>query len=50
MKETETIETVTRLEIIDSDGRAFVRLDINGVTLSLQDDSRTLKVFIEKEE
>ena len=50
MKETpttETIDTVTRLEIIDSNGRVYGRFDLNGITLSLQDDQRTLKLFIE---
>ena len=52
MKETpttETIDTVTRLEIIDSNGRVYGRFDLNGITLSLQDDQRTLKLFIESE-
>ena len=51
MKETpttETIDTVTRLEIIDSNGRVYGRFDLNGITLSLQDSQRTLKLFIEK--
>lgn len=38
---------VTRLEVIDVSGRVFVRYDNNmNVDLSLQDDGRTLKVFI----
>jgi len=50
MKETptiETIDTVTRLEIIDSNGRVYGRFDLNGVSISLQDEQRTLKLFIE---
>jgi len=41
------LPTVTRLEIIDSNGRVYGRFDLNGITLSLQDDQRTLKLFIE---
>ena len=37
---------VTRIEVIDNYGRAFVRYyAYEGVTLVLQDDKRTLKVF-----
>ncbi len=36
---------VTRFEVIDKDGRAYVRRNVK-VELSLQDDGRTLKVFI----
>lgn len=38
---------VTRLEIIEKGvGRLFVDHNVQGVSLSLQDDGRTLKVFI----
>lgn len=37
---------VSRVEIIDSDGRAFVGYyDTVGVSLSVQDDQGTLKIF-----
>lgn len=37
---------VNRIEVIDSTGRAFVRYyEESGVTLQLQDDGRTLKIF-----
>lgn len=38
---------VTRVEVIDSRGRAFVQHDYSptGVMVCLQDDGRTLKVF-----
>ena len=37
---------VSRVEIIDSTGRAYVNLDVTSVEISLQDNARTLKVFI----
>ena len=42
------IETkVTRVEVIDENGRSYVNWnDNNQVTLSYQDDDRTLKIFI----
>ena len=36
---------VTRVEVIDSNGRSFARHGYFNVKLSLQDDGRTLKVF-----
>lgn len=36
---------VTRFEVIDSTGRAYVKYDV-AVTLVLQDDGQTLKVFV----
>ena len=41
------LPSVTRLEIIDSNGRVYGKFDLNGIVLSLQDDQRTLKLFIE---
>jgi hypothetical protein len=43
------LERVTRFEVIDEDGRQYVRdhrRDPVEVTLSYQDDGRTLKVFV----
>lgn len=37
---------VTRVEIIDASGRAYTKMDIKSVELQLQDDARTLKLFI----
>ena len=44
------VDKVTRVEVIDETGRAYVKyLDSDQeVTYSLQDDNRTLKVFIRK--
>jgi hypothetical protein len=40
-------DKVTRVEVIDGQGRAYVNWeDTIKVQLSLQDDGRTLKVFI----
>ena len=36
---------VTRFEVIDEDGRAYVRNNIE-VRTSRQDDDRTLKIFV----
>ncbi len=38
-------ERVTRIEVIDENGRAYGRWDTS-ISLSFQDDGRTLKVFI----
>mgnify|MGYP000090659839 CR=1 FL=1 len=38
---------VTRVEVIDSNGRAYVAYDVTP-TIMLQDDGRTLKVFVER--
>ena len=46
----EEMNKITRLEVIDQTGRAYVQyLERNeSVRYSLQDDNRTLKVFIDK--
>jgi len=46
------IDKIDRFEVIDKTGRAYVKGSIYGtpvkVKLSLQDDGRTLKVFVEE--
>jgi len=42
-------DTVTRVEVIDNDGRRYVKYNVTDVELSLQDDERTLKVFVSYE-
>jgi hypothetical protein len=37
---------ISRLEVIDEKGRAYVRLGIDHIVLSWQDGGRTLKVFV----
>jgi hypothetical protein len=48
---TYSTDNVTRVEVIDQDGRSYVNWDDNNkVELSFQDDGRTLKVFISNPE
>ena len=37
---------VTRVEVITGEGREFVRYECSNVQVSLQDDGKTLKVFV----
>jgi len=37
---------VTRIEVITNDGREFVRYGCSTVQVSLEDDGRTIKVFL----
>ena len=40
---------ITRIEVIDENGRSYVNWDDNNdVQLSYQDDGRTIKVFVNK--
>lgn len=39
-------EQVNRVELIDSGGRAYVKYDVGDVRTALQDDGRTLKLFL----
>lgn len=48
-------EKVTRIEVIDHQnepmiGRAYTKYNCQNVELSLQDDGRTLKIFISKKQ
>ena len=40
---------VTRLEVIDETGRAYTHHEVRVLQFSLQDDDRTLKIFVTKE-
>ncbi len=40
---------VTRVEVIDSNGRAYVKYKVSNVSISVQDNERTLKVFLKNE-
>ena len=40
------LEKVDRVEVIDSKGRAFTRYGCADVKMDLQDDGRTLKIFV----
>ena len=48
--ELSAMKNVTRFEVIDDKGRTYVKYlkDDEGIKYSLQDDDRTLKVFIDK--
>lgn len=39
-------EQVTRVEVIDQEGRSYVNWNVNAVEFSLQDDAKTLKIFL----
>lgn len=39
---------VDRVEVIDGQGRSYSKWNIRQTTLSLQDNGRTLKVFVEE--
>lgn len=43
----ETLEDVTRVEVIDEHGRSYVHYNAGVVKYSLQDEGTTLKIFIE---
>jgi hypothetical protein len=40
------LKDVDRVEVIDSKGRAFTRYRVSDVTMDVQDEGRTLKIFI----
>lgn len=39
-------EKVTRLEVIDGDGRSYTNWKVESLEFSYQDDGRTLKIFV----
>lgn len=41
------LDRVTRLEIIDENGRSYTNHSISGMNFSFQDNDETLKLFIE---
>lgn len=45
----QTFPNVTRVEVIDSSGRSYVKYDVSDVSISIQDDKRTLKVFLKND-
>ncbi len=40
------LKKVTRVEVIDENGRAYTNWNVKEVIASLQDNERTLKLFI----
>lgn len=41
---------VTRVEVIDSTGRAYTQWDVKDVQMSFQDEGRTIKIFLKNKE
>jgi hypothetical protein len=41
------LDKVTRVEVIDKNGRSYVNHDVNNVYIDMQDDIQTLKLFVE---
>jgi ADP-dependent phosphofructokinase/glucokinase len=39
-------ENVNRLEIIDDKGRSYIKLGVVGMIFDLQDQGKTLKIFV----
>ena len=37
---------VTRFEVIDKNGRSYVNMEVIEAGLALQDDNKTLKIFL----
>ena len=50
IEELQEMNNINRLEVIDQTGRAYVHYldEKESVRYSLQDDNRTLKIFIDK--
>ena len=42
----ESLDNVTRVEVIDEYGRSYIHYNAKVVEYSLQDDGQTLKIFI----
>lgn len=40
---------VNRVEVIDDKGRSYVKYDVKSIHTSIQDDNKTLKIFINKQ-
>ncbi len=38
----------TRLEVIDESGRSYVCLNVESIVLSMQDNGKTLKMFVDE--
>jgi len=40
------LDGVTRVEVIDDNGRSYSQWDVKDVQLSFQDENKTLKIFL----
>jgi hypothetical protein len=45
--EEDPYSRITRVEVIGKNGRELVKYNVKNVQVSVQDDGRTLKVFVE---
>lgn len=43
-------DLINRVEVIDNDGRRYVKHNVESIEFDLQDDGKTLKMFIRYEE
>ncbi len=44
--ENNKLNKVTRFEVIDGNGRSYINLNVKHIFYDLQDNNRTLKIFI----
>ena len=44
------LKTVTRVEVIDGEGRSYVKYGVEDIELSFQDNDTTLKIFLKSRE
>ena len=49
-KDYPSFEAVNRVEVIDNTGRAYVKHNVQADVSDLQDDGKTLKIFLTYEE
>lgn len=49
-EQAQDFSRVSRVEVIDNKGRAYVKHDVQEVSYVLQDNGRTLKLFLTYEE
>lgn len=47
---SQDFSAVTRVEVIDKNGRSYTNWDVKSVETQLQDDGRTLKIFISEQD
>ena len=46
---TQDLTQINRVEVIDEDGRSYVKYNVKKLECHLQDDGTTLKLFIQSE-
>jgi len=44
---TDSFSNVTRVEVIDNNGRSYTKNWVDKVEMQLQDDGKTLKLFVQ---